>query len=430
MNPGNGTFSYLRNMLSTQADHMQRDRQANIGWDKCKELFSYHKIFEESPSYDSNETTSPTGSEIIEEIESTKFGFINLHCHGGVWGISVRADGYEEWHPNGIISMQNIPNKYRTWVQESKNGLDMLTNSEFPMVAYSMSCDLMPYDNMLLYVEKDEKNGDEYTIPSNLYNFGDSFTIGGLYGGPAFIGNTRVGYVTSSFDQEKVFLGLLNTDGCLGKIRANTQSLFTNNLHCRLTNNMLGCPEFKMWIKNPTNIEIEDSPIQQLNYHSIVCDDDIKAIGVSISTGKINKYTGNSNNGKQNITVPSENTVVTLVGDYRIPVRMPLKINDVSIKSNGYYYVKDITTNNLDSSSIITFDGAKVTFDADGIIDLKQKIVVDNGSDIIFKTSSRSNFKKIEIRNGSKVTVISDECTVGDESICEKGCELIIKKIL
>lgn len=77
-----------------------------------------------------------------------------------------------------ITAFQNVNSG--NFIQESGHGLDCLTNHDYPAIAYSISCTSTPFD---IY--------GSYDIP---YNIGSSFTVAGLYGGPAFLGNTREGF--------------------------------------------------------------------------------------------------------------------------------------------------------------------------------------------------------------------------------------------
>ena len=71
------------------------------------------------------------------------------------------------------------------WIMsESANGLDNLTNKDYPMIVYSTSCTITPFDVI--------EGLEEYP------NIGQSLTLGKDYGGPALIGNTREGLVYTS----------------------------------------------------------------------------------------------------------------------------------------------------------------------------------------------------------------------------------------
>ncbi len=434
MSPGNGDFSYLRRMISTEADDMQSMGQAKGGWDACKDIFDKHTVFRECPSYNSENTISPTGSEIIGEMKSTKYGFVNLHGHGGVWGMTVRCNPSKDI-PHNILSLKNIPSRYSVWREEDNNSLDMLDNSDYPLIGYSMSCDLMPYDNMLLYVDSQYRCDGDSIIPSDMYNFGDSFTIGGHYGGPAFIGNTRVGYVSFSFDQEIVFLNKLKNDGCLGRVRSLTQSLFKSSkyydkyvFHCKLTNNLLGCPEFKMWIKTPTTIDVSYQHRQTQNTRTFTCDRAVNVSGISVSDGSIVPYTTTLSDAIKTIRIPSENCITTLTGDYKIPHRMPLVLNNVTVVADGFYYVSSIGTSTASISSSVEFNKARVTFDSTGPIEINQNVTVDNGSDVTFISPELIRLKDLCIKNNSKVTIICNNgYTVEGTCECELGSKLIIK---
>lgn len=59
--------------------------------------------------------------------------------------------------------------------------------------------------NLIYNQPFDEKDGYPISI-----NFGESFTIGKNYGGVAYLGNTRYGYMDSSANIEKAFLTQLS----------------------------------------------------------------------------------------------------------------------------------------------------------------------------------------------------------------------------
>lgn len=428
MNPGDGDYSYLGNLISINADQMQNSNQSDRSWDLCKNYFNYYKNYEESPSGNSDKTVSPTASEIINEINATKYGFFNIHCHGGIFGVTVMSQFHDTWGGNTIVSMSNIKNNYRTWAREDGNSLDMLSNFNSPMIGYSMGCDLMPYDNMLLHVRERKNAKDDIFLPVGYYNFGDAFTIGGLYGGPAFIGNTRYGLIGSSFTQELQFLQQLGDNLSLGCIRARTQTLYTGSYHCRLTNNLLGCPEFKMWIKTPLNVVYNVDDTSLFAGITIVSVDDIGASCINISNGKVSKFNGIKHNDQYSVVLPLKNAVTTLTKEFCIPEIRDLTLDDVSIMANGYYFVRNIKSPQQSSpEASIHISNARVTFDANGSVDLKQKLIVDNGADVTFAITGNANFSEIEIKNGSRLTIDSNGYTLERECYCELGSELIIR---
>lgn len=428
MNPGNGDFSYLRNLLSIQADQMQNFQQSENAWKECQKYFDYHKSFQEMPSHYSLNTTSPSGSEIINELNTTNYGFFNIHCHGGIFGSAVRTKEYDSWEGNAIVSMKDIINNYRTWAKEDGNSIDRLTNYDYPMIGYSMGCDLIPYDNMLLHVRERKNKNDDIKLPSNYYNFGDSFTIGGTYGGPAFISNTRYGIVGPSFNQEKIFLQLLGMNWSLGCIRAATQTLYNENYHCRLTNNLLGCPEFKMWINTPQIINYTLSSDTSSASNTITCNKGINAYCIDIANGQVYELTENESNDNRTFSYKQHNVVTTLIGRSCIPSIMDLSLNDVTIMSNGYYFVNNIVSpKSQTASSTIKITDAHITFDVSGSIDVHQPIVIDNGADVTFVAKGNATFDDIIIKNGSRLIIESNGYSLEGECSCEIGCEFVIK---
>lgn len=137
--------------------------------------------------------TFPTGNQCIEQMEKVRYGFFGWHGHGNPGGVGVRS-GKGLDSPNGIVALQ----KNRCYhTQETANGLDNLTNYDYPAISYSTSCTLAPFDKLLDPV---------YDIE---YNFAQSFTVGGLYGGPAFLGNSRYGWIGPSVKMEGYFFDAL-----------------------------------------------------------------------------------------------------------------------------------------------------------------------------------------------------------------------------
>jgi len=409
LNPGNGDFSYLKKQLSTQADHMQLSNQANISSDLIKEIFEYAKIVEELPDAAIREPISPTGTQIIDEINNTKYGFINFHAHGGAMSLTTKSKRVHDGDYYGLVSSQRVPERLSNAINEDGHGLDMLNNYDYPAICYSLGCDLMPYDNMLMYAKTLNGGfGDfELIVPEYFYNFGDSYTIGGKYGGPAFIGNTRYVLVAEGFDQELEFLKLLKSDGCLGRVHKLTQTKFVSNLHCRLTHNLLGCPEFKMWIKPPQLINYTIQPFQTNSFWSIFSDEGTFVTYIRLTDGVVVNLQGSGVNQVRKFTFPKENVVASINGDYKIPQQMNLLLSDVTINAGGYYFVQNINTSNttLPYTPKIIFSNARVTFEVEGLVDLKQPLIIGNGSDVTFIAAESASFCQMEVKIGSKLTI-------------------------
>ncbi len=214
MSPGDGDYTYLRNFMSTQNSDMLNKKQANIFGEKAIGLYDSHTIFD--GSYDGSKSDL-TGNLLINSINANHYGLMNFHNHAGSTAIALRYAGNNLSY--SLVSRQGVSDLFTYAPYEDAHGLDMLKNGNYPSIAYTLSCDPMPFDNIVAHWDDCHNEKGLLYLPDGIYNLGDSFTIGGLYGGPAFIGNTRYGYVESSFSQELVFFDLLKNDGTLPNFR-------------------------------------------------------------------------------------------------------------------------------------------------------------------------------------------------------------------
>ena len=190
-NPGNGDYSYLQKAFYCQSDEMQQDNEAGIIKSAWGTTFHQDTVIEEFPSYETQSVTKPTGAEVIREMNN-RYGFFSWHGHGAPAGITVRSRGTNEWDYYAIVPFDGVLDKdsvHYSMNVEVGHGLDNLTNQDYPAIAYSISCDVTPFD-----IDK------QYNVT---YNIGSSFTVAGLYGGPAFLGNTRSGWIGPSVRLEK-----------------------------------------------------------------------------------------------------------------------------------------------------------------------------------------------------------------------------------
>ena len=89
------------------------------------------------------------------------------------------------------------------------------------------------------------------------YNLGQTFTIAGKFGGPAYLGNTRDGLFPASRDLFVAFIYKIKDESKynIGVSEAMSKDAFnekSDNKHFTcLSHNLLGCPEIEMWTGNP-----------------------------------------------------------------------------------------------------------------------------------------------------------------------------------
>ena len=73
----------------------------------------------------------------------------------------------------------------------------------FPAIFYSLASSSIVFDN--------STQVNSMTQFANKYNLGESYTVGGKYGGIAFLGNTKNGYTEFSFPLEINFFRSMRT---------------------------------------------------------------------------------------------------------------------------------------------------------------------------------------------------------------------------
>ena len=200
------------------------------------------------------EGTYATGKEMISELKK-HYGFFSPHAHGNPLGFATASNygGESPGHQNYYLtSLDEVTRKTIVsggiWDDymciEEGNGLDNLYNTDYPFVVYSISCDNTPFDIM----------GAE----TPWCNLGESFTIGKGYGGPAFLGNTRAGSVSNSPDLEVHFFKSLQNSCKIGIAEALSKIRYSSGgfrNHVILTHNLIGEPEFEMWLGKPEKFD-------------------------------------------------------------------------------------------------------------------------------------------------------------------------------
>jgi hypothetical protein len=180
-NPGSGDYDYLLKSLYFECDDMVKAGESIMVSSAFGDTFSVVNSFQEKTD------VHPKGSDIINELNNTYYGFVSMHGHGNPGSI-LTSQVNESY---GVISNNDLDYSM-VWVSNKDvgNGIDLLKNYNYPFVAYSIACTVNPFDK---YSYIDSSAGYHmYDIDKNI---GASMTTGGKYGAVAFLGNTREGYV-------------------------------------------------------------------------------------------------------------------------------------------------------------------------------------------------------------------------------------------
>lgn len=174
LNPGNGDLSYLRNALYTETlnyETLIEGAMAGLGTicpDSTLVIESFNNNY-------------PTGNDVVDAINSHRPAFMASLNDGTPSYIKVDlVDEYEDensiehylWATDTIRVAPDVTDS-----EVTGNGLNRLSNKDYPMVYYSLIGQTMPYDTV-----------DGYEVDAN---FGESFTMGKDYGGPVYMGKTH-----------------------------------------------------------------------------------------------------------------------------------------------------------------------------------------------------------------------------------------------
>lgn len=244
--PGRGDDSYLGNgFIFQQVD-------AHSTW-HSKSLFDALTNVDVTHLKDNNSESmsnlKPLGKDVIASMN--KKGLLSWQGHGEPISIECATIKNKEnkWPWNRYILAQSSYSKFHDrYSADTMNGLDNMDNEDFPAIAYSLSCTIAPYDDLR----------EEYQY-DNKYNMASAFTVAGKYGGPAVLANSREGYFTSSGYMEYEFAKYLKINSCIGiaemysKIAVSNQQ-YTNTKKIRFCHNLIGDPEFNVWINTPKKL--------------------------------------------------------------------------------------------------------------------------------------------------------------------------------
>ena len=395
LNPGNGDRSYLSRALFTEGHDAHIYNEIGYVSHYFENLFNYT-----ATSDTMTEKTSgikyPSGVDIVNKINNTKYGYLSFHNHAypsGLLTYGHRSDTTcqddKPYHFLWAIDSVRLTDSIDiSGDLPSGNGLNNLTNKIFPSVGYSTGCTTMPFDTPAYF-------------ESNTLNFGESFTLGKDYGGPAFLGNTREGYFNLSAHLEMQFTSLLSSKAYfkekkIGILEAFSKVNFSydhighpegndtitdfNYFSC--VHNLIGDPEFEIWTDTPqefTNIQVTRS------------DDRITVSGINTTSTIVACY---SNDGKWRKTSPlarvsftgiSPNSTVMIYKHNYIPYIAPLLLQNENLSNSQYVIASDVIAgaavdSNRTQGDVVITGGVEYEIEASGTVTLQDGFKVEKGA--------------------------------------------------
>ncbi len=408
-NPGNGDYSYLLNAYHIEADEMQDMHQADSVSTRLP-YFTHSKIGEYpicNATYDTNgQILTPSGysgqygtskgTDVVAGINSHKSGLYSWFCHGG--------SGIGAYHcstgQSGIGTMTNHLNAFgeNGWgiyaqdayeycspyaMHETGNGLDNLTNNNYPSILYSISCRVTPYN---------------ITTGNNnvgAMNCGEAFTKLPQTGGIAFLGNTVDGYISSSYKIYENFAVLINSDDFHSHIGVSEclSRYSYPDIYLAYSHNLIGCPETQMWTASPTKFSsatvTKNGTSVTVNTGSV---SNCKICVISASDNGASYFQVDTlTSGKTFNNVPSSYCVTITKHNY-IPY---MYSSDYYIQNETYTGTQTINATNVTAGSNVTTSkptgpvtiqsGANITIDADGTTIINDTFEVQTGAQFEIK---------------------------------------------
>lgn len=384
-------------------------------------LFETVTLFEQSDS-----SIFPKGSDIVNELNNTKYGYMSFYSHGSPQSIAVYDTNNLVYVLSALDSNPSNPSEQT--VEECGNGFDCLMNKYQPSIGYSIACYTMPFDDAIKY---------NYTLYEDKYNFGESFVLGKNYGGIAYLGNTRAGYLISSSNLENNFLKtIINTSNYkVGVLEALSKSLYNSHSvgsHVLLTHNLLGDPEFEMWTSEP--LRYSGIYVSRLdNGFRISGTTSTDTIAFCDNYGHQGSIVGSDNNSMFISTHPSS-TLMVFNHDH-IPYIVPMMLQNCEISNSQYVYAssfsagKAVLPNNTHGNVTIK-NGAEYEIEATDDVLLGEGFIVENGATFAIKTPGKVTIDGCVFQSGAKVKIEAGKVEFVGKFTDERGSKVEFTKFI
>lgn len=382
LNPGRGDFSYLKRALYTNGYDIKINGTPGVDIVRyyADSIFTSSTVFMED-----RVNKTPSGKQVINEINNTQYGFIGFINHGLPMGIPVYGrggggDDHRKFSWIWAIEGEHAPNSATHHANDdttSGNGLNNMANKYYPSICYSPGCELMPFD-----------------IPSGYESasmlFGESFTTGKNYGGPAFLGNTRENGMDNMYLGSIFCKFVINGFYKIGMAQPLAR-IYVFDPGEKMIFNLLGDPEFEIWTDIPqhfTNVSLSRS------------DNSITVNGIDSDSTIVAYYSNDGQIGTDTISTLSvvfnnisPNSTVMLYKHNYIPYIAPLDLQNITFSKNQYVIASDVNAGEaIDSQrtngNVIVPDGIEYEIEASGRVTLQDGFQVEKGATFAVYPSS------------------------------------------
>lgn len=374
LNPGNGEFDYLKRILYSEGLDWQQNSCQKYLNSIYKSLFNANSNLRES-----DVQKYPSGAEIVDTINCTKFGYISLLNHAGPSGVITygkRENSSSDSVKFYLWAIDTVRLVYGNYPYNldwhSNNGINNIGNSWHPNICYSIGCSTMPFDKAPGYENVN-------------CNFGEAFTTTKDSGGPGFLGYTREGSIGQSVELERIFAKQLKTGYFkIGEAEAISKEMYSSSPYLNIAHNLLGDPEFEIW---------SDTPQLYLNIDVIRFNDSIKIEGINVDS-TIVAYSDTINKVKQKLVRTSSitlndaspNSPIMLYKHNYIPYIAPLLLQNESFDTSKYIIAGDVVagntvdSNRTSSGDVVIKEDIEYEIESSGTVTLQDGFKVEKGA--------------------------------------------------
>lgn len=434
-NPGRGNASYLDNTTLT----VQYDGRSYYQ-DVLKSMqstFSNVDCMLDILISDKTKSRYPTGKMMLQSINKSGYSSLMGHsepssiaCSGEHdwpkrWSIITALDSYlfiSETEGDTRIESDNM----------NDNGLDLMNNYDTPSVIYTIGCTTSPFD---IYRE----DGFVYDLP---HTMSSSYTVGGKYGGVAFLGNTRKGFWDNSSELEQLFLESVNKYPKIGIAEAiskysykpgSNSSIAKYRSHVRHTHNLIGDPEFEMWKKSPVSMDLD------MRWHDS---------GISVTGADLNGSRVVLNDGEGNIRVIDCNMISPSLSYIRpgdsmeaisvfktgfLPIVTLKCQNSNLLNVNKSFIVRNAELGaNIDTGrtygNVVIGSKTQIEISAVDSINCSEGLKITSDGNLILNCDKKVNMEGCEISDSGNVTVNSETVKLSKGFKVSKGGTLTIHR--
>ncbi len=362
--PGHGDYSYLRKAFHSRGREFTGDGVYPSVINELKDIFPYQTIINDTTR---SVSKHPKGSDIINSLNSNRVGFASIFNHSDstrmrVYGRDIDGTDY--------FIYANSP------IQQG-DGLNCLTNKQYPMIFYAPTCATIPFDY------------------AGGMCFGEVFTTGKDYGGPVYIGYTRKICNLGATPIFKLFAQKIKEGYYkLGVADALSKGVFRWDItHNEIISHAyLGDPELEIWTDLPqqySNISITR------NDNEIIIsgiDTDSTIVAIYNNDGEVRQITTNSLNTNITFNANPNSTIMLYKHNY-IPFIAPLVLQNVSMSHSQYVIATDVVAgNSVDSNrtpgKVTVKNGVEYEIEASGTVTLQDGFSVEKGATFAVYPSS------------------------------------------